>query len=79
MANFDKQYILDHKKNIHTFESFSRALGERALTAAAEKIGEGQAEMVEIPASITVSPIEATKCVQICVEISGVVVCYHAG
>ncbi|MFF1291655.1 hypothetical protein ACFVXR_30355 [Bacillus thuringiensis] len=78
MAALNQKYLKDHTNNIHTKESFSRALIEQAIFKAIQDIGAGgDVPSHEMDAQITFSPVEALNCLQVCVVIGGVKVCTH--
>ena len=77
MASLNAQYIKDHMANIHTNDSWARAIAERALAEAVTKIGTSSADAVTIDAKFHVTAIETKGCVSLCTEIGGVLICTH--
>jgi hypothetical protein len=70
-------YIEDHMALVHTAESFGRALVEQILKAARRRLDKTEAESVELDAKITLTPVIARGCLQVCVGLPPVSVCYH--
>jgi hypothetical protein len=76
MSDITAKYLEEHRHSLHTPESWGRALAERVLEAAINKIGSG-AGPVDIDMKFTVKAYDPLGCVQICAVYNGVQVCYH--
>lgn len=76
-GQFDAAYVKAHMANIHTSDSWARAVTEQVLAAAIGKLKGGKAETVTLDAKFHISAVEAKGCIQVCGEIAGVYVCTH--
>jgi len=79
MAKVTKEYLHEHRHLVHTFESFGRAVIEQVLDSAEKQVSSGSVDQAKVNASFEISAYESRGCVQVCVNISGVMVCYHVG
>lgn len=77
MEKLTKKYIYEHQNNVHTYDSFGRAIIEQILKAGYDSVDEGQDSKLELNGKITISPYEPLKCLRVCVNINGILVCYH--
>ncbi len=77
MTKLTKKYIYEHQNDIHTYESFGRAISEQILHAASEQAEKNDIERANVDAKFTIEAYEPLACIRICVNINGVLVCYH--
>lgn len=76
--NFNAEYVKAHRQNVHSYDSFSRALVENVLMETEKLLDKNQSQNpVKIPVEFSVSPIEAKGCVEVCANIGGVKICHH--
>ncbi|MCJ7934464.1 MAG: hypothetical protein MUW56_12705 [Chryseobacterium sp.] len=77
MSNISRKYIDDHKKSVHTADSFGRALIEQILSESIQKIGTEEAQSVNVDVKFKIEAFEPATCLRVCANINGVEVCYH--
>lgn len=65
------KYIENHMTNIHTFDSFGRALVEPLLSGATEQLSEAGKEKVLVDAQFEIEAYEPNACVKIKTKIFG--------
>jgi hypothetical protein len=76
MAKLTKKYIQDHL-NVHTADSWGRALGEQILRNVEKTIGDGELDNTSVDVKFHVTAFEPKGCIRICGVINGVYICYH--
>jgi hypothetical protein len=72
-----REYISSHSDNIHTFESFARAIVGMVMSKAEREVGEGQKERVRVEGSFTIEAFGPRNCIRICYVQDGVSICIH--
>lgn len=77
MTNISKKYIDDHKRSVHTADSFGRSLIEQILSESIQKIGKEETQSVDVNVRFKVEAFEPATCLRVCANINGVEVCYH--
>ncbi|MFN0719984.1 hypothetical protein BCU39_020245 [Vibrio cyclitrophicus] len=75
MTELTRDYIREHMVDIHTHESFSRALVEMVLNQSLEK--EPDNNKIEMEAKITVRPVESRGCINIELNVGLGSITYH--
>jgi hypothetical protein len=73
MARFTPQYVEEHLANVHTYESFGRAIAERLARTAAGKLADDSPDVVRFDAPVEVSPAIARGCLRVCI----LGICFH--
>jgi hypothetical protein len=73
----DRKYIADHMTQIHTPDSWARAVIYHMMSEAAKKLGDGSSESVKIDAAFHVSAVETTGCIQLCYQTPIGPICVH--
>jgi hypothetical protein len=77
MNTLTSKYITEHMTEIHTFESFGRAIADlatrAALQEAAKKGDAGMGESMEMTATVKVFAVQPTSCigVEVCLPLVG--------
>ncbi len=78
--NLTSEYIENHMNVLHTPDSWARAVFEMILKKAAFQLQGESKDRVVVPMEVTISAIEPTQCVKICVgDGHGGEVCGHVG
>ena len=72
-----RQYIANHSDNIHTMESFARAIVGLVLAQAEKDVGTGERERVQVEGSFTIEAFTSRNCVRVCYETKNGIVCLH--
>lgn len=73
----NKKYIKDHMSQIHTPDSWGRAIIYHMLSESAESIGEKSVSSATVNGVFHVSPVEPTGCIQLCYETPIGPICVH--
>lgn len=76
MTNLTPEYIDEHLDQVHTADSFGRSLAYHILSAA-KRTADGRSTEISVDCKATVSPIERSGCIRVCVDTPIGVVCYH--
>lgn len=75
MTELTRDYIREHMADIHTYESFSRALVEMVLSQSLEK--EPNDNQIEMDAKIIIKPVESRGCINIELNVGLGSITYH--
>ncbi|WP_126223696.1 hypothetical protein [Burkholderia ambifaria] len=82
----DAQYLKAHRQQVHNYDSFGRAVVERILQAAEEKLGTNSTDSpVVFQVEVSVSPIPAVRTdelqpqLHVCVDVTVLGATVHVG
>ena len=70
----DRDYLRSHRREIHDYDSFGKAIVEAVLREA-EKKTDGSSDQMKIDVEFDVSSVSAKGCVTVC----GLGICIHVG
>ncbi|MBU4617841.1 hypothetical protein [Bacillus sp. GG161] len=75
--NLTKDYIHQHLSQVHTYDSFARALESNILHEVINQTSAVPVPEFKVDAEITVKPVEALGCIEVCVGYGEYKVCKH--